>query len=132
MVTMVNDDQFTPDVIADPYTYFGHRRQEDPVHWNTKYGARIVTRYDDIVWLLRHPELFSSQCSNVTRDRRIRPFRRRIWSCTALCGSSLATFSSSMTAPSTPRCAGWRTATSPRVPGKLAPDGTHRHQGSPR
>ena len=61
MVTMINDDLFSPDVIADPYTYFGHLREEDPVHWNTKYGVWIVTRYDDIVWLLRHPELFSSE-----------------------------------------------------------------------
>lgn len=61
MVTMINDDLFTPDVIADPYTYFGHLREEDPVHWNAKYGVWIVTRYDDVVWLLRHPELFSSE-----------------------------------------------------------------------
>ena len=34
----VNDDMFTDDVIADPYTYYGRLREEDPVHWNDKYA----------------------------------------------------------------------------------------------
>ena len=65
MVTAINDDLFTPDVINDPYTYFGRLREEDPVHWNEKYEAWIITRYDDVVWLIRHHELFSSR---VIRD----------------------------------------------------------------
>ena len=60
MVTAINDDLFTPDVINDPYTYFGRLREEDPVHWNEKYEVWIITRYDDLVWLIRHHELFSS------------------------------------------------------------------------
>ena len=68
MVAAINDDLFTPDVIADPYTYFGHLRAADPVHWNAKYDVWIVTRYDDLVWLVRHPELFSSEVSR--RDPR--------------------------------------------------------------
>lgn len=61
MVTAINDDLFTPDVIADPYTYFGRLREEDPVHWNEKYEVWIITRYDDVVWLTRHQEVFSSE-----------------------------------------------------------------------
>ena len=34
MVTAVHDDMFTPNVIADPYGYYGRLRDEDPVHWN--------------------------------------------------------------------------------------------------
>ena len=34
MVTAIQDDMFTPDVIADPYAYYGRLRDEDPVHWN--------------------------------------------------------------------------------------------------
>ena len=56
----INDDMFTPDVIADPYTYYGQLREEDPVHWNEKYALWVVTSYDDVVWLTRHHELFSS------------------------------------------------------------------------
>jgi cytochrome P450 len=61
MVTAIHDDLFTPEVIADPYTYFHQMRAEDPVHWNEKYEVWIVTRYHDVVWLLRRPELFSSE-----------------------------------------------------------------------
>jgi cytochrome P450 len=61
MVTAIKDDLFTPEVMADPYTYFGRLRAEDPVHWNAKYEVWVITRYDDLVWLLRHPELFSSE-----------------------------------------------------------------------
>ena len=61
METAIHDDLFAPDVIADPYTYFRRMREEDPVHWNVKYELWIVTRYDDVVWLVRRPELFSSE-----------------------------------------------------------------------
>jgi cytochrome P450 len=60
MGTHMNDDMFTPDVIADPYTYYGQLREEDPVYWNEKYALWVVTSYDDVVWLTRHHELFSS------------------------------------------------------------------------
>ena len=33
----LQDDMFTPDVIADPYAYYGRLRDEDPVHWNETY-----------------------------------------------------------------------------------------------
>src|ERR671918_2130293 len=61
MVTAINDDLFASEVIADPYTYFGRLREEDPVHWNEKYELWVITRYDDLVWLTRHHELFSSE-----------------------------------------------------------------------
>jgi len=60
MATVVQDDMFTPDVIADPYTYYGRLRDEDPVHWNETYALWVVTRHDDVTWLTRHNELFSS------------------------------------------------------------------------
>jgi cytochrome P450 len=60
MGTAVQDDMFTPEVIADPYGYYGKLRDEDPVHWNDAYALWVVTRHDDLVWLTRHHELFSS------------------------------------------------------------------------
>lgn len=60
MVAAVQDDMFTPDVIADPYSYYGRLRDEDPIHWNDTYALWVVTRHDDLVWLTRHHELFSS------------------------------------------------------------------------
>src|ERR1043166_10123264 len=57
----VNDDLFTRAVTDDPYTYFGRLREEDPVHWNEPYELWVITRHDDLVWLTRHHELFSSE-----------------------------------------------------------------------
>ena len=59
-VAAIDDDMFAPDVIADPYTYYGRLREVDPVHWNELHHVWVVTRYDDITWLNRHPEIFSS------------------------------------------------------------------------
>ena len=60
MVTVIDYDMFTPEVIADPYSYFARLREEDPVHWNEKYELWVITSYDDLVWLTRHHELFSN------------------------------------------------------------------------
>lgn len=60
MPVAVQDDLFTPDVIANPYAYYGQLRDDDPVHWNPSYELWVITRHDDLVWLTRHHELFSS------------------------------------------------------------------------
>ena len=56
----LTDDLFAPEVIADPYSYFGQLREIEPVHWNARFGLWLVTGYDELVWILRHNELFSS------------------------------------------------------------------------
>ncbi len=60
MRTAINDDMFSAEVIADPYPYYARIREEDPVHWNEKYELWVITRHDDLVWMTRHHELFSS------------------------------------------------------------------------
>src|SRR5947209_15942094 len=60
MASAIQDDMFTPDVIANPYAYYGRLRDEDPIHWNEAYELWVVTRHDDLTWLTRHHELFSS------------------------------------------------------------------------
>ena len=57
----MNEDLLGPEAIADPYTYYGRLREEDPLHWNPLYETWVLTRYDDVVWALRHPEVFSSE-----------------------------------------------------------------------
>ena len=56
----LHDNLFAPDVISDPYSYFGQLRAEDPVHWNETYKLWLVTRYDDANWVTKHPEIFSN------------------------------------------------------------------------
>jgi hypothetical protein len=36
---------------------YGRLREED-LSWNPLYETWVITRYDDVVWCLRHPELF--------------------------------------------------------------------------
>ncbi len=60
MIKTIHDNEFAQDVMADPYWYYGMMREEDPVHWNEKYDVWDITRHDDLVWVTRHHELFSS------------------------------------------------------------------------
>ena len=60
MVTTINDDMFSPEVIQDPYRYYGRIRDEDPVHWNELYELWVITRHDDLVWMTRNHEQFSN------------------------------------------------------------------------
>jgi cytochrome P450 len=62
------DDLFATSVIADPYPLLAHLREHDPVHWNEPYQLWVLTKYDDIVSLVRQPEIFSSAV--IKTDRR--------------------------------------------------------------
>ncbi len=68
MVTAISDEMFSGEAITDPYSYYGRIRDEDPVHWNEKYELWVITRHDDLVWMTRHHELFSSEFWS--RDKR--------------------------------------------------------------
>jgi cytochrome P450/ferredoxin len=57
------DHDFDPldaDYLADPYPAFARYREEQPVFFSTTMNAYIVTRYEDIDYILMHPEEFSS------------------------------------------------------------------------
>lgn len=60
MATVLSDDLMAPDVIRDPHSYYRHLREVDPVHWNQRWGGWILTRYDDVVQVLRDAKRFSS------------------------------------------------------------------------
>ena len=47
-----------PRARADPYPVFARIREADPVH-HTVLGATLVTRYDDVLSVLRHPAMSS-------------------------------------------------------------------------
>ena len=51
---------FGPDMLADPHPVYARLRAEDPVHWHEKFGAWILTRYDDVDTALREPRLSST------------------------------------------------------------------------
>jgi len=47
-----------PDVLADPYPLYHRLRREDPVHWDPFLHSWVVTRYTDVLRVLRD---FSAQ-----------------------------------------------------------------------
>ncbi len=55
-----------PDTYADgiPHDFFEQQRREEPIYWqedpNTGVGYWVVTKYDDLQYISKHPELFSS------------------------------------------------------------------------
>lgn len=42
-----------PEVLANPYPFFDRLRTEDPVHWDPFLHAWVMTRYDDVIHILR-------------------------------------------------------------------------------
>lgn len=59
-MTTVRFDPFTEEHRADPYPAYAELRRHEPVHRVEKSGAWAVSRYADVSFVLRHPELFSS------------------------------------------------------------------------
>ena len=67
-VLAVDDEVLSPERIADPHSYFSVLREHDPVHWNEKYRAWFIHRYDDVLDALRDPR-FSSERIGAAYDR---------------------------------------------------------------
>jgi cytochrome P450 len=53
-------EPFSEAVREDPYPYYAALRDEAPVYWAEEAQAWCVSRYDDVLSILRSPELFSS------------------------------------------------------------------------
>lgn len=64
----IDDEVLSPERIADPHSYFSALREHDPVHWNEKYRAWFIHRYDDALDALRDPR-FSSERIGAAYDR---------------------------------------------------------------
>jgi len=60
---------FSPDVRENPYPYYAELRQHAPVYQVEGAGLWVVSRYDDVVFVVKHPELFSSAPMNFQSAR---------------------------------------------------------------
>ena len=49
-----------PEIIANPYPLYHRLRTEDPVHWDPYLFVWVVTRYQDVIRVLRD---FSAECA---------------------------------------------------------------------
>jgi cytochrome P450 len=56
----ISYDPFSPDVRENPYPRYAALRDEAPVYWAEKTRAWVVSRYDDVSFVLKNPEIFSS------------------------------------------------------------------------
>jgi cytochrome P450 len=54
-------DPCSPEWRADPYPHYRELRDTAPVYWAPQTGAFCVSRYEDVLFVLRNPELFSSR-----------------------------------------------------------------------
>jgi len=45
----------------DPYPKYSELRDRAPVHWAPESGVYCVSRYDDVLYVLKNPEVFSSR-----------------------------------------------------------------------
>ena len=60
MHSMTAYNPFAPEVKASPYPFYEWLRQEQPVYYNQEHDFWALSRYQDIVWAARTPEIFSS------------------------------------------------------------------------
>jgi cytochrome P450 len=53
-------DPLDPDYLADPYPYYARFRREAPVFYAPKVDFWVVSRYEDILRIVKDPETFSN------------------------------------------------------------------------
>ena len=52
---------FDPEICADPQPAYETLRSQCPVARSTFFDSPVLSRYEDVAWGLRHPEIFSSE-----------------------------------------------------------------------
>jgi cytochrome P450 len=62
-----NVSALSPETVEDPYELYAMLLEESPVHWDAELEAFLVTRYADLLKVLRDPETFSSTIGAITR-----------------------------------------------------------------
>ncbi|MEY2928141.1 MAG: hypothetical protein RL367_2618, partial [Pseudomonadota bacterium] len=56
---------FEPSYLSDPYPWFNTLREETPVAYAPNYDLYLVTRFDDIVSVLKNRDVFSAANSTI-------------------------------------------------------------------
>jgi cytochrome P450 len=50
----------SPDFLRDPFPTYRAMREQQPVYWSEAWGVWVLTRYDDVIAVLREPNRFSN------------------------------------------------------------------------
>ncbi len=54
-------EPFSSEWRSDPYPVYRELRDHDPVHWAPESDCFCISRYEDVLYVLKNPELFSSR-----------------------------------------------------------------------
>ncbi len=66
-----------PRLYSDPYPLYRRLREEDPVHWSPLTRAWILTRYDDVLGVLRSPDFSADDRKSPGFDRQLRRLKKQ-------------------------------------------------------
>src|SRR5713101_6507216 len=72
--TAMDYNPFLPEVQDNPYPYYAYLRQHAPVYQIPGVGAWAVSRYDDVMAVLKTPHLFSSPINAAAMEGGFNPF----------------------------------------------------------
>jgi cytochrome P450 len=72
-MTAVQFDPFTPESIADPFPTYKLLREHDPIHYSELLDGWVLTRYDDIVTVLKHPRFSAARAHRRTAEQLEQP-----------------------------------------------------------
>lgn len=65
---------FLPEVRENPYPYYAHLRHHAPVYQIPEVGFWAISRYDDVLHILRNPQTFSAATVYATMTGELNPF----------------------------------------------------------
>lgn len=57
----IHFDPLSPEQLADPYPLYARMRREAPVFYDETHDIWVVTRYDDVLTVVRDPDTYSSE-----------------------------------------------------------------------
>ena len=60
-MSSIQYDQNSPEIITDPYPIYDQLRSQDPVHWSEANHFWLLTRYSDVVNLIRDDRVSSDR-----------------------------------------------------------------------
>src|SRR4051794_17448295 len=62
-----NFDPWAPEHLADPYAVYARMRTHDPVHWNERRRLWFITRYADMLPVLKDHERLSTAVYHIEK-----------------------------------------------------------------
>ena len=61
-------DPLSNDWLLNKFNYYSELRDADQLYWSNMYNMYVITRYDDVLFALSNPDIFSSAKGNLLRE----------------------------------------------------------------